>query len=89
MDDKVQKKNLVIVSGLAGSGKTIVVHALEDLGYYCIDNLPAILLKTFTHTEVFAHIEANHIALALDSRDSETPRTFQSIYSELKEYYKI
>lgn len=36
---------LIIVSGLSGSGKTIALHVLEDLGYYCIDNLPAALLK--------------------------------------------
>ena len=37
---------LIIVSGLSGSGKTIALHVLEDLGYYCIDNLPAGLLKS-------------------------------------------
>jgi len=40
------KKRLIIVSGLSGSGKTIALHVLEDLGYYCIDNLPASLLKS-------------------------------------------
>jgi len=36
---------LIVVSGLSGSGKTVALHVLEDLGYYCIDNLPATLLK--------------------------------------------
>lgn len=36
---------LVIVSGLSGSGKSVALHTLEDLGYYCIDNLPLFLLK--------------------------------------------
>ncbi len=36
---------LIIVSGLSGSGKSVALHVLEDLGYYCIDNLPAALLK--------------------------------------------
>jgi UPF0042 nucleotide-binding protein len=36
---------LIIVSGLSGSGKSVALHVLEDLGYYCIDNLPAGLLK--------------------------------------------
>lgn len=84
-----KKKSLVIVSGLAGSGKTIVVHALEDLGYYCIDNLPAILLKTFTHEDIVEHIHGDHIALALDSRDFETPKAFQSIYYILDKIYNI
>ena len=38
---------LVIVTGLAGAGKTLVLHALEDMGYYCIDNLPPTLMQTF------------------------------------------
>jgi UPF0042 nucleotide-binding protein len=37
---------LIIVSGLSGSGKTVALHVLEDLGYYCIDNIPAALLKS-------------------------------------------
>ncbi len=89
MDNLIKKKSLVIVSGLAGSGKTIVIHALEDLGYYCIDNLPAVLLKTFANKEVQLHINAEQIALALDSRDFETPKTFQEIYFNLKEFYNI
>ncbi len=39
---------LVILSGLSGSGKSVALHTLEDLGYYCIDNLPFFLLKDLT-----------------------------------------
>jgi RNase adapter protein RapZ len=39
------EKRLIIISGLSGSGKSVALHALEDLGYYCIDNMPAALLK--------------------------------------------
>ena len=39
-------KRLIIVSGLSGSGKTVALHVLEDIGYYCIDNLPASLLES-------------------------------------------
>ncbi|MCK7491880.1 MAG: hypothetical protein MZW92_09645 [Comamonadaceae bacterium] len=42
--------SLIIVSGLSGSGKTIALQALEDLGFYCIDNLPASLLPHFADT---------------------------------------
>jgi len=57
-------RKLVIVSGLSGSGKSVALHTLEDLGYYCIDNLPLFLLQelaegletagddTFTNTAV-------------------------------------
>ncbi len=40
-----EEMRLIIVSGLSGSGKSIALHVLEDLGYYCIDNLPVALLK--------------------------------------------
>jgi len=41
----MQSKRLIIVSGLSGSGKSVALHTLEDLGYYCIDNLPPFLLR--------------------------------------------
>lgn len=40
------EKRLIVVSGISGSGKSVALHVLEDLGYYCIDNLPAALLKS-------------------------------------------
>ena len=89
MHQEDKKKSLVIVSGLAGSGKTIVIHALEDLGYYCIDNLPAIFLKSFTQKEVRNNLRNEYLALALDSRDLETPITLQQLYPELQKYFHI
>lgn len=79
------KKNIIIVSGLAGSGKTVAIHALEDLGYYCIDNLPAVLLQSFAEAIKQNNLKATHIALALDSRDQDNPITFESIYTGLKQ----
>jgi UPF0042 nucleotide-binding protein len=40
---------LIVVSGLSGSGKSVALHVLEDLGYYCIDNIPAALIKSAVH----------------------------------------
>ena len=60
---------LIIVSGLSGSGKTIALHVLEDLGYYCIDNLPAPLLKAAVD-EVRArdNESARLLAVGVDAR---------------------
>lgn len=57
---------LVIVSGRSGSGKTVALHALEDLGYYCVDNLPVTLLS-----ELKSHIKAAHplVAVSIDARN--------------------
>lgn len=41
-----KEMRLIIVSGLSGSGKSVALHVLEDLGYYCIDNLPVAFLES-------------------------------------------
>jgi RNase adapter protein RapZ len=59
---------LFIVTGLSGSGKSIALRALEDSGFYCIDNLPATLLPQISH-----HLEASHqtkVAISIDSRSA-------------------
>lgn len=59
---------LIIVSGLSGSGKTVALHVLEDLGYYCIDNLPAALLKAAVD-EVRSGKDATRLlAVGVDAR---------------------
>ena len=64
------KMRLIIVSGLSGSGKSVALHVLEDLGYYCIDNMPAALLKALTD-EVIQDVEqaGSRIAVSIDSRN--------------------
>lgn len=62
------EQQLILVSGLSGSGKSTALAALEDLGYYCADNLPAALLAEFTQ-----HIRSDpnlyrRVALGIDAR---------------------
>ena len=61
---------LIIISGLSGSGKSVALHVLEDLGYYCIDNMPAALLSALID-EVTKPGEqsANRIAVSVDARN--------------------
>ncbi len=61
---------LVIVSGLSGSGKSIALHTLEDLGYYCIDNLPLYLLRAMFE-ELKQRPDAVHhkMAVSIDARN--------------------
>jgi UPF0042 nucleotide-binding protein len=61
---------LIIVSGLSGSGKSVALHALEDLGFYCIDNIPAGLLRAFV-AELSSRDEANveNVGVGLDARN--------------------
>ncbi len=59
-----------IVSGLSGSGKSIALQALEDMGYYCIDNLPGVLIPHFAQ-QVLAQSEygLDNCAVSIDSRN--------------------
>ncbi|RUO37583.1 RNase adapter RapZ [Aliidiomarina shirensis] len=57
---------LIIVSGRSGSGKTVALRALEDLGYYCVDNLPVALLPALVHTVIERY---ETIAISIDVRN--------------------
>jgi UPF0042 nucleotide-binding protein len=66
MDSNSQ--HLVIVSGLSGAGKSTALNALEDMGYHCIDNLPASLMRKFGQ-QMAAQPELYHrVALGIDAR---------------------
>lgn len=58
---------VVIVSGLSGAGKSVTIKAFEDLGFYCVDNLPTALIPTFTDLLVQSNIE--RVALGIDIRE--------------------
>ena len=61
---------LVIVSGLSGSGKSIALGTLEDCGYYCIDNLPVLLLEDFIdHVMLKDKVTYNKTAIGIDARN--------------------
>jgi len=62
------KRELVLITGMAGSGKSIAIHALEDAGYYCVDNLPPELLLPFVQLE--DQKEVSKVAIAMDVRSA-------------------
>lgn len=59
---------LVLISGMSGSGKSVALHAMEDAGYYCVDNLPPELLKPLIELEQGQ--QAHQIAIAVDVRSA-------------------
>ncbi len=61
--------SFIIISGLSGSGKSIALQALEDIGFYCIDNLPAALLPHFAHEMDDMRSECSDIAVGIDARN--------------------
>ena len=62
---------IIVLSGLSGSGKSVALHMLEDFGYYCIDNIPAALLKPFvSYTVRSPEPRYERTAIGLDARNT-------------------
>ncbi|MGA9343017.1 MAG: RNase adapter RapZ [Rhodanobacteraceae bacterium] len=79
-----QRTQLIVVTGLSGSGKTVALHTLEDLDYYCVDNLPAALTPAFV--QAIAHGPTTHprLAVGLDVRNrAEDLHRLPQILAEL------
>lgn len=62
---------LVIVTGMSGAGKTVALKVLEDLGYYCVDNLPIPLIEKFTELTIGAPGQPDQVALGIDVRSGQ------------------
>jgi RNase adapter protein RapZ len=77
---------LILVSGLSGSGKSVALHMLEDLDFYCIDNLPAALLKPFiSHTVRNSSNVYQRTAIGIDARNPGAEiGTVPTLLDELK-----
>lgn len=77
--------NLVIISGVSGSGKSTAMNVLEDLGYYCVDNLPLTLLPKFIELCENTQGDINKIALVVDIREGVFFEGAPAVISELRE----
>jgi UPF0042 nucleotide-binding protein len=76
----------VIITGLSGAGKTSALHALEDIGFYCVDNLPTTLLKTFYNLcESSTDKSMNKVAVVIDVRGGEN---LNNLYSDIQSFKK-
>jgi UPF0042 nucleotide-binding protein len=77
---------LILVSGLSGSGKSVALHMLEDLEYYCVDNIPAALLKAFvSHTLRSSERMYRQVAVGLDARNTRAEiATVPALVTELR-----
>lgn len=79
-------KNLrvVIITGLSGSGKSTALRALEDIGFFCVDNLPVILLPKFLSITLSASPEIKRVALVMDLRERSFLNKCGRIFDGLK-----
>ena len=74
----------VVLTGLSGSGKSQAIRALEDLGYFCVDNLPVMLLPMLAELTLRAGTEIARAAVVVDVREGKLLREFPGIYRRLK-----
>jgi UPF0042 nucleotide-binding protein len=82
-DRKRGTRQLVILTGLSGSGKGSVLNTFEDLGYYCVDNLPVSLIPTFSELYEGGRGEVERAALLVDAREGAQIDRLPSIYRKL------
>jgi len=82
-DRKRSAHQLVILTGLSGSGKRSVLNTFEDLGFYCVDNLPVALIPTFSELYEGGRGEVERAALLVDAREGEEIARLPGIYRKL------
>lgn len=76
---------LVVISGLSGSGKTTAIKALEDIGFFCVDNLPVVLLPTFVDLCSQSAGQITKAALVVDIRGKEFLEGARQIIQQVRE----
>ncbi len=71
MPNPQQVNELIIITGMSGAGKSVAIRSFEDLGFYCIDNLPPTLLPTFLNLMKESKKEISRIAAVMDLRGGD------------------
>ena len=78
-----QSLELVLITGMSGSGKSVALNALEDAGYYCVDNLPPELLLDLVALE--KRVQAHRLAIAMDVRSAMSLPLVPQLLKKLRE----
>ena len=80
-----KKIDIIILSGLSGSGKSTALHTLEDLGFFCVDNLPILLLPMFIDLCQNSTFDISRAALVMDVRERNFLKDFQPTFEKLRQ----
>ncbi len=81
--DALEKPRIIIVTGMSGSGKTQACRCLEDLGYFCVDNLPPVFIPKFVELCSHASSHVNKVVFVVDTRSREFFDTLIHILEDL------
>lgn len=82
--DRDSDLRFVIITGLSGAGKSYAIKCMEDMGFFCVDNLPTTLIPTFADLITESSKDIGKIALGVDIREGEYLNNFIDILSKLK-----
>ena len=74
---------LLIVTGMSGAGKSNAANALEDLGFYCVDNIPPLLIPSFIDLSTRGQLKIPKVAIVTDARGGELFKDINSILDGL------
>ncbi|QHT58903.1 RNase adapter RapZ [Paenibacillus lycopersici] len=89
MEAGTAKARLVIITGMSGAGKTIAVQSLEDLGFFCVDNLPPVLIPKFAELIEQSNGKIGKVALVIDLRGREFFTALSESLNYVKEHFTI
>jgi len=81
-----EQLRLVVVTGLSGSGKSTAIHVLEDLGFYCIDNLPIALIPRLVELWETSRDAVRRVALGIDVRERHFLAEFPRVFDQLRDH---
>ena len=84
VDARGHRADIVVVTGLSGAGKSTAIKVFEDLGYYCVDNLPPVLLPKIVDVVSEARGEGTRVALGMDIRGKEILPDLSRVIGELR-----
>ena len=81
----MKELKVVIITGLSGSGKSTALRALEDVGFFCVDNMPVVLLPKFLEIQSDPAKDITKCAMVMDLREKSFLEKYNRIFSRLKE----
>ena len=82
-------KPFIVLTGLSGSGKSQAIRALEDLGYFCVDNLPTTLVPTLAKLSLRGEGDIDKVAIVVDVREGNFLSSFPKIFRKLRKMPRL
>jgi UPF0042 nucleotide-binding protein len=79
----------IVLTGLSGSGKSQAIRALEDLGYFCVDNLPTTLIPTLANLSLRGGRDIEKVAIVVDVREGNFLSSFPKIFAKLRKMPRL